>query len=541
MKKTAYISGFLIIIHILFFNPVLTEAAKLPSGSTIAGISVEGLNDSEVIEKLEAEIDAWKTGEPLSLQGEHELYLIPRSAAHFDVERTMNQLKEKTKRQMKNFFIKPKNIHIPLIVHVDKNVEEIKLLAEATHIDNKKTMLHIKKVFKELGENEASIVYDDEAEINRDVIAETNITIPSKQMSPTVLNYAIDELNGQTIPSQQPFSFAEAIEFPEKLTNSTLELSFLASTMYSLILQTNFDVITRESDERLTDYMEIGTDVYIEPDKDKDLIVYNPNESSFEIKVEKSDDGLKMALLSFPLEQTYEYEIKNKKEIEQHTLYRYSNDLEVNERKTIEEGKKGVTAKIYRHHYDQFNILIESELISTEFLLPEPTIILVSTEEDIPEAELDHTDGDENEFTPERMYDAFIEVIDEEKHTTIPTLDEAITMLETELLEAIIASELAQLTKEEKLAYVQKMTEENLNRLKAEFDKYSPLLSTEFYDFIKQLISISEQLEKNQSDSTEKEIIEVSKQFKEFLTYLDNPLYKEFLQSLLQNKKENEA
>lgn len=535
MKKAARIIGFVIFIYILFLNPVSTEAAKLPSGSTIAGISVEGLNDTEVREKIEAEIDAWKTGEPISLKSEHEIYFIPRSAAQFDVESTLEQLKEKTKPQMKNFFIKPKNVHIPLIVHVNENVAEIKFIGETTYMDNKKTMLNIEKVFKELEENAVSIVYEDDVEIDREIIAETTMTIPSKHMSSTVLNYAVDELNGQTIPVQQPFSFAESIKLPEKLTNSTMELSFLASTMYSLILQTNFDIIARESDERMTDYTEIGTDVYIYPEKEIDLIVNNPNDNSFEIKVKRSDDEIKMELLSFPLEQTYEYEIKNKKEIKQRTLYRYSNELAVNERKTVEEGKRGYTAEVFRHHYDQNNSLIESELISSEFLLPEPKIILVSTEEDIPEEELADEYDVENEPTLEDLYETYIDIVDKD----IFDLDEVLEAIEQEV--QAVELEMETLTAQEELEEIKKATEKNLARIKNELDNYSPLLSTEFYDFIKQLISISDQLDADDIESANKEINLVSKQFKELLNYLNNPLYKEFLQSLLKDKTADEA
>ena len=107
----------------------------------------------------------------------------------------------------------------------------------------------------------------------------------NSSLSNAVLTYAIDELNGFIIEPDDTFSFLQTVTFPEALTTTTNEVSFLATALYSLFLQTNFDIVERNSGLTVPSYAEPGLDVVVNDKEEKDLVVVNPNSISYKIEI----------------------------------------------------------------------------------------------------------------------------------------------------------------------------------------------------------------------------------------------------------------
>ena len=397
MKNIKFYLVIMLSIMVLstFFLPITTGAAtKMPDGSVIANVSIAGMSESEGKQMLEDEIATWQAGEDINLSSDFEQYAIPRSAFEFDIDTTFNEFNERTKRTFTSLFMRQKNVHIPLRVHINYDLEVIQTLSDLDYFDLEETFSTLTSIASQLEEMDASITYIEGKEPPLESIAEAEMQIP--QLSQAVLTYAIEELNDYIIGPNDTFSFLQVVNFPDALTTSTKEISFLATALYQLFLQTNFDIVERHAGVMVPSYSKAGLDAVVNDQEKKDLVVMNPGKISYKIEVSKTNDQLQFALKSMPLDTTYKYETKHVKEIKQRTVYRYSKKLKAGESKLVQQGQSGFTVEVLRSSYSSNDSFLDSEVISKDVYLPIPKIVLVSPSEEVPEDMVDSQVDDEN-------------------------------------------------------------------------------------------------------------------------------------------------
>src|SRR5699024_5520763 len=141
---------------------------------------------------------------------------------------------------------------------------------------------------------------------------------------------------------------------------------FLATALYNLFLQTNFDILERHASLTVPSYAEAGWDAVVSGVEEKDLIVMNPEKVSYKIEATETNDQLQVALKAMPSDYIYKFETKHVKEIKQRTLYRYSKKLTAGESKTLQDVQSGLTIDVSRSSYSPDDILIDSEVISKD-------------------------------------------------------------------------------------------------------------------------------------------------------------------------------
>src|SRR5690625_3217487 len=181
-----------IFIHVLFlalillFNPNFSYAAsKIPEGSSIAGISIHGKTEQQAKLTIESEIATWFQGEDLIVKSDFETMNIPRSAFMFDVDATLEQFKNKTKRKLTNFFLRPKHVHVPLVVDIDEQDGIVQSLVNNNYIDSDHVLASLTNVAQELNEAEIELTYV--KEIPLQTVAQVELDIPD--ISDVVLDY----------------------------------------------------------------------------------------------------------------------------------------------------------------------------------------------------------------------------------------------------------------------------------------------------------------------------------------------------------------
>ncbi len=115
-----------LILFIAFVAPQQGFAAgKMPTGTKVANLNVEKMTEEEIESRINDEIVIWQAQDEIILEGEFEKFTISRDAFDFDVQATMNELKDKTKRKLSNFFKRPKNVQIPLVVKIDESHPDV--------------------------------------------------------------------------------------------------------------------------------------------------------------------------------------------------------------------------------------------------------------------------------------------------------------------------------------------------------------------------------------------------------------------------------
>lgn len=385
-KKILHTFLFILILSIILLPQSTLAAGKMPAGSKIAHLNVEDKKVAEIYNILEEETLNWKQLEPLELEGDFETIALPRDAFTFEIEETIAELSEKTKRSFKNFFRKQKNVQVPLHVTIDESHPVLEDIKNRDYINYDELYEKLTMTASQLGNYKLSLSYIEDKQLPLETIVELTMDIP--KLSHTSLDYIIDELQEEILLPEQLFSFLNSVETPEKLLNSEKETSFLGSALYELFLQGNFTIVERHPQQLLPNYGEPGIHAQVDQAEKKDLVVQNDNPTAYLLDLERKKNKLHVKLKGLDQQITYQYEQKDEEEIEPRTIYRYSEDMTPGEHHVIQAGEKGLRIDLYRNKYED-HALVTSELVSKEIYLPIPRILLVATTDPEIEAEND--------------------------------------------------------------------------------------------------------------------------------------------------------
>lgn len=370
----------------------------MPKGTKIASVEVGNKTVEEMRGLLDTEITLWKAGDDLILHSEFEEFIVSREIFQFDVEASISELKQKTKRTLSTFFKRPQNVQIPLHVTIDETHEAVQDLKSLDYIDTEDIWNKLALLASGLNHHEIVISYKDGARPPLEEIAATELTVPN--LSEATLQYMIEQVNGYVIKAGELYSFLNSFDSPQRLLNSKEEASFIGSGLYSLFLQANMQIIDRNTPMSMPEYGEKGFHVEINQRENKDLIIHNDTDYTYQIKVKRTGNTVQFIIEGKKLDFTYEIEMENEKDLPFKTLYRYSKKLKLGEEQVIQEGENGLTIDVFRTVYDK-GVYMETELISKDLYLPTPKILLVSTEDIV--AENEQTDSNNSLNDPDGL------------------------------------------------------------------------------------------------------------------------------------------
>lgn len=362
---------FLLLLLAMFslFRPYVTEAAgKFSAGSTIAHVNIEGLTVQEAKIKIQEEIAKWINSGNLIAESKAGQREIPKAIFTFHIDETLTLLEEKTKRHWKNFFMKEKNVHLPLQVEVGDLPEDL-----PPFVDEERLKDDLEQIASELGNETVTLTYVETISEQIEPIAEITFSIPD--ISSTVTKYIAEQFVDFEIPANSLYSLLEHVTLLDGMENSEEEMSFIASALYTLILHTNMEVIERHSQGEIPSYSEAGLEAAVNRKENRDFVIFNPNEYPYVLDAKIAENKLTMTISSIPAETSYEFERVNTKEIKPRTIYRYDPKLSPGETKVIQNGKNGLQVEIYRNaNGDKDN----KELISRDYYPPIPEIVALS-------------------------------------------------------------------------------------------------------------------------------------------------------------------
>ena len=376
---------YLIIILIFAIFPGTTVAAsKVPSGTKVGNISAENKTTTEIYTMIEDEITIWLGQNDIIVESEFETLTIDPSVFSFNIEATVDQLHDKTKRKLSTFFKRPKNVYVPIDVTIDENNRDLQAIKKKSYIDYDALINDLHNLATTLEHRTLSIPYVEGEEIPLETVAEVTLDLPS--LSNATLDYIINELNGQQIAGNSLFSFFESIEISERLLDSSKETSFLGTGLYALFLQADFEIVSRTQQLTLPAYSEKGLNAEVDKKNNKDLVVLNNSDTTYRLKIDKAKETVTFSLESNEQRFTYDIAIENEKEIKARTIYRYSKRIKPGEHEVVQAGKNGLSLQIVRTTFENDDYVGET-IVSRDIYLPTPLILLVSPDEVVEEDE----------------------------------------------------------------------------------------------------------------------------------------------------------
>ncbi|GGD03481.1 VanW family protein [Pontibacillus salipaludis] len=338
------------------YDVVMAGPKTYEEGTKVGGVSVDGLTRPEAENALKTRVQEWLDLHPVEMLTEEQSIVLSEEFLTVDVADTLDSLKEGTVN--------------PLSVRFNRSALEGQKEAFGEevydHLLLDKLTADIRSQVEVLSDKSLTYsVYDyvsNGTESLFSVIAEYNQKIPDGS---DVFTYT-NELDGLVIEPKSNVSLLEQVN-DVPLQNQTA-LNVMASGLYGAVLQTNFDIIQRHISQHLPAYAEKGREASVNLSEGQDFMFFNPNDSSYKIQFEVSEETLTVQIVGYPISREYEVLIQNEREIEPRTIIQYSafaTGAEVQRK-----GESGLAYDVFREIYNQNNEAIDTEFITQDYYAP---------------------------------------------------------------------------------------------------------------------------------------------------------------------------
>jgi len=373
-KKVKYIlltTLSLIIVLILSLQGTIFKTAYADEtnfGSTIAGVSISGLDEDEIKEVLQQAINSWVTENIIVSDGEREVIIDP-SQINFDISATIEQYKTTVDKPWYAFWESDRIVHLPLIITLPEEVAT--KLTEVSGWDKEATLNAISTQASYLKEHEIEAVVND-LKIENERIALSIESIPTEAVDVDAVAKLLD---GTILYPNDSFSFIGKVG---ETTANREAKNFVASLLYDAVLHTEFEILERHAQEKIPTYLEPGINASINIQYKEDLQFLNSSTSAVQINAIVEGSNLKLEIYSNEkgkdvLVQT------NKEEISPRIINRYSDKLSVGQKQLVQEGQKGMRIAVTR-------VISKSgsrteEQISRDYYAPTNRIVLISAKQ----------------------------------------------------------------------------------------------------------------------------------------------------------------
>lgn len=385
---------FVAIIVLLIFLGIqglrTVSADESDAESTIAGVKVAGLDETEMKEALQQAIDTW-VAEPITVTDGVNEILVDPSQFVFDLQGTIEQYATTVDKPWFAFWESDRVVHLPLQLNVPEELQNS--IATVPSWNAEATLNSVATQASFLKEHEISPVLNDLTQIDNERIALSVEEIPTDT---TGVSNVVDLLNGTILYPGDTFSFISIVG--ESSANNEAK-NFVASLVYDVVLNTEFQIVERHSQEKIPTYLEPGINARINTQYNEDLQFLNSSTSPVQINATVEGSTLKVEL--FANEKTKEVLVQtSNEEISPRIINRYSEDLSPGQQQLVQEGENGVRVVVTRIISENGSTI--EEQISRDYYAPTNRIVMISARQS-EETTTPNTTGttDENGNSPE--------------------------------------------------------------------------------------------------------------------------------------------
>ncbi|MCM2675182.1 VanW family protein [Alkalicoccobacillus plakortidis] len=323
----------------LFAGRVLDQQAiakEYQVGTVISGIEVGGLTPEEAQVELEKLSEQRKSQQGISLYLYDSKVELPREALILDIP-TLTEDVLMGSEQLDAM------VDITALTEALAQIESADLTG-LVDISTLKTDLEL-----QLNEQPSKPVsvhlapYIDM--INEDSTVLSNVYTP--YLESTLLGQWAKGLDGIIIDPKSTFSLKETLKQSNQLVVGGESLDLFASAIYQVLAKSNLELIEHHSPSKLPYSIEIGYSASVNEDY-RDLVFYNPNYETLELKTQFSQDGLIVELIGTPYLHEYELVVEDTETIQPRKEVRYSKKRRAGDSQLIVNGKQGYAATLHR-------------------------------------------------------------------------------------------------------------------------------------------------------------------------------------------------
>lgn len=368
------IVAFLSLAYLFLPNQIVETAYAddKNNGSTIAGVNVSGLDREEIQQALQTAIDEW-VSQPMIVSGGGTEIEIDASAFVFDIDATISLYETMVDKPWYAFWKAEKIVHLPLEILPSDEIQQRLATVGDWETDETYSLVEAQASF--LKEHQIEAIHD-ATQFEDERIAIIIEGIPENSKGITEIT---EVLNNSVVGQGELFSYTEKIGEQFNNANSTT-LNFVASMIYSAVLQTEYDIVERHQQKQIPTYIDPGQEASISLANSEDLKFVNSSDNVAKLKLTIDGNSLKAEIYSEIKGKTVTLRtVKDK--ISPRIVNRYSDKLAIGKQTLVQEGVEGLRVETYRTISESGNTT--EKLVSRDYYPPKNRIVLKSSRQPI--------------------------------------------------------------------------------------------------------------------------------------------------------------
>lgn len=190
----------------------------------------------------------------------------------------------------------------------------------------------------------------------------------------------LPSLNEVIIAPNKPVSLLALFGEQAQAVNE-VGLDFLASMLYSTVLQTDYELMERHSQQALPAYLQQGIEADVNVSLGKDLQFVNVSDQPGKLKTTIEGNTLKIEIFAPTKVKDIIVRVSKDKIVRPRVIYRYSKDLRIGQERVEQEGQEGVRVEVYRSVIE--NGTSTEQLVSRDYYAPQNRIVTRSSKEPV--------------------------------------------------------------------------------------------------------------------------------------------------------------
>lgn len=380
IQIASLVIGVVLLIAVFLPNIVLntTVFAKGDTKiSTIGGVEVTDVKDPAFESSLQAAITEWQAT-TINVSGGESAITIDSTDLTFDVASAFSQYEAMTEKPWYAIWQKDRVVQIPIPVTVNESaIAQIQAVATW---DSEKTLNNVIAQASYLRKHEVEAVVNDTFMPTEERIGFQVADIPAEILG---LPDVIPSLNEIILAPNKPVSLLALLGEQAEAVNES-GLDFLASILYSTVLQTDYEMIERHSQQELPSYLQQGIEADVNVALAKDLQFVNASDQPGKLKTTIEGNTLKIEIFVPTKAKEITVHVRKDKIVKPRVVYRYSDDVNIGQEQVEQEGRDGVRVEVYRSFVE--NGATTEQLVSRDYYAPQNRIVTRSSKEPIPES-----------------------------------------------------------------------------------------------------------------------------------------------------------
>lgn len=380
IQTISLVIGVVLLIAVFLPNIMLNSTAFAKGdtkGSTIGGVEVIDVKDPAFESALQAAITEWQ-GTAIEVSGGESAITIDSNNLTFDLASAISQYEAMTEKPWYAIWQKDRIVQIPIPVTVNESaIAQIQAVATW---DSEKTLNNVIAQASYLRKHEVEAVVDDAFMQTEERIGFQVADIPAEVLG---MPEVISSLNEIILAPNKPVSLLALLGAQAEVVNE-VGLDFLASMLYSTVLQTNYEMIERHSQQVLPAYLQQGIEADVNVALEKDLQFVNRSDQPGKLRTTIEGNTLKIEIFAPTKVNEITVHVRKDKIVKPRVIYRYSDELNSGQERVEQEGQEGVRVEVYRWIVE--NGTTTEQLVSRDYYAPQNRIVTRSSKAPIVES-----------------------------------------------------------------------------------------------------------------------------------------------------------